>query len=174
MGASSAARSIATVAPLSNPTTVSRGIGQINATRQQAAMEYETSTALQDSNQSLGTLVFNSATMPASDSLAVLSQSRALDSWVGRQSQLSPTQFLSQARQSHVINAQQYHALLRDHAAQAEFTENYKRQLTTIAETDEAGHLTHESLGKLANLKATFETTKMQGLKSMTNRDQAG
>ena len=34
MGASSAARSIATVAPLSSSATVSRGIGQINATRQ--------------------------------------------------------------------------------------------------------------------------------------------
>ena len=54
MGASSAARSIATVAPLSSSATVSRGIGQINATRQEAAMEYETSTALQDGKSSCG------------------------------------------------------------------------------------------------------------------------
>jgi hypothetical protein len=173
MGASSAARSIATVAPLSNPSTVSRGIGQINATREQAALEYQTSAALNDSNQSLGSFVFNSATMPSSDWLAVLSQSRVLDSWVGRQSQLSPPQFLSQARQSHVINAQQYHALLRDHAAQAEFTENYKRQLTTIAETDEAGHLTHESLGKLANLKDSFDRTPNRGTRSTVREKPA-
>ena len=47
MGASSSARSIATVAPLSNPATVSRGIGQVNATRLETAQAYETSAALQ-------------------------------------------------------------------------------------------------------------------------------
>jgi len=157
MGASSAARSIATVAPLSSSTTVSRGIGQINETRQEAAMEHETATALQDSNQSLGTLVFNAATIPATDSLAALSQSRALDSWLGRQTQLSPSQFLSQARQSNVINAPQYHALLRDHSAQSEFTENYKRQLGVIAEREASGNLTRESLTQLGNLRRGFE-----------------
>jgi hypothetical protein len=122
----------------------------------------------------VGGVIFNAATMPPADSLALFAQSHALDQWHGRQTQLSPPQFLSQARQSHIISAQQYHALLRDHAAQAEFTENYKRQLTAIAGTDEAGHLTHDGLGKLANLKAAFETNKSQGPKSAANRDQAG
>ena len=52
MGASGAARSIATVAPLSSSSTVSQGIGRVNAARQEAAQAYETSTALQDANQS--------------------------------------------------------------------------------------------------------------------------
>jgi hypothetical protein len=172
MGAYSAARSIATVAPLSSNSTVSQGIGRVNAARQDAAMEYETTTALHDANQSVGVVVFNAATAPPSHPQVLFGQSHALDLWHSRQTQLSPPQFLSQARQSHVINVQQYHALLRDHGAQAEFTENYKRQLGTIAENDESGNLTSESLGKLANLKANFETTKSQGLKSMANRDQ--
>jgi len=158
MGASSAARSIATVAPLSSSGTVSRGIGQINATRQQAAMEYETSTALQEGNQAVSDTVFKAATTPSANPGAVYAQSHALNVWYSRQTELSPPQFLSQARQSHVINTQQYHALLRDHPAQAEFAENYKRQIRTIAESDESGSLTGQSLGKLANLKSTFET----------------
>lgn len=129
-------------------------------------MGYETTTALQDANQSVGTVLFKAATMPPPDSLALFAQSRALDLWQSRQTQLSPPQFLSQARQSHVISAQQYHALLRDHGAQAEFTENYKRQLGTIARTDESGNLTAESLGGLANLKANFDATPNQGVRS--------
>ena len=156
MGASSAARSIATVAPLSSSGTVSRGIGQINATRQQAAMEYETSTALQEGNQSVGTTVFNAATAAPPSPGVVYAQSRALNLWHSHQTELSPPQFLSQARQSHIIKVQQYHALLRDHGAQAEFAENYKRQLGTMATRDESGNLTGESLGKLANLKSIF------------------
>jgi len=166
MGASSAARSIATVAPLISHSTVSQGIGRINTAREDAAMGYETTTALQDANQSVGTVLFKAATMPPPDSLALFAQSRALDLWQSRQTQLSPPQFLSQARQSHVISAQQYHALLRDHGAQAEFTENYKRQLGTIARTDESGNLTAESLGGLANLKANFDATPNQGVRS--------
>jgi hypothetical protein len=172
MGAYSAARSIATVAPLSSNSTVSQGIGRVNAARQDAAMEYETTTALHDANQSVGVVVFNAATAPPSHPQVLFGQSHALDLWHSRQTQLSPPQFLSQARQSYVINVQQYHALLRDHGAQAEFTENYKRQLGTTAENDESGNLTSESLGKSANLKANFETTKSQGLKSIANRDQ--
>jgi len=166
MGASSAARSIATVAPLISHSTVSQGIGRINTAREDAAMGYETTTALQDANQSVGAVLFKAATMPPPDSLALFAQSRALDLWQSRQTQLSPPQFLSQARQSHVISAQQYHALLRDHGAQAEFTENYKRQLGTIARTDESGNLTAESLGGLANLKANFDATPNQGVRS--------
>jgi hypothetical protein len=167
MGASSAARSIATVAPLSSHSAVSQGIGRVNAARQDAVMGYETTTALQDANQSVGAVIFNAATMPSADSLALLAQSRALDQWHSRQTQLSPPQFLSQARQSHIISAQQYHALLRDHGAQAEFTENYKRQLGTIAGTDESGNLTTESLGKLANLKGNFDATSSLGVHSI-------
>ena len=173
MGASSAARSIATVAPLSNSGTVSRGIGQINATRQQATMEYETSSALQEGNQAVSDTVFKAATTPSLNPGAVYAQSHALNVWYIRQTEQSPSQFLSQARQSHVINVQQYHALLRDHSAQAEFAENYKRQVRTMAESDESGSLTGESLGKLANLKARFEPTRSQGPKGTANIDQA-
>jgi hypothetical protein len=130
-------------------------------------MEFETTTALQNANQSVGAVVFNAATAPPAHPQVLFGQSRALDLWHSRQTQLSPPQFLSQARQSHIINFQQYHALLRDHGAQAEFTENYKRQLGTIAENDESGNLTGESLGKLAHLKANFETTPNQGLHSI-------
>jgi hypothetical protein len=171
MGASSAARSIATVAPLSSSGTVSRGIGQINATRQQAAMEYETSTALQEGNQAVGDTVFKAATTPSANPGVIFAQSHALNLWFSRQTDQSPSQFLSQARQSHVINTQQYHALLRDRSAQAEFAESYKRQIRTIAESDESGSLTGESLGKLANLKARFETTRAPGPKETTYRD---
>jgi hypothetical protein len=164
MGASSAARSIATVAPLSNPGTVSRGIGQINATRQQAATEYETSTALQEGNQSVGTVVFNATTAPSPSPGVVYAQSHGLNIWYNRQIEMSPTQFLSQARQSHVITIQQYHALLKDRSAQAEFTENYKRQLGTIATRDESGNITGESLGKLSNVKVAFDASPSFGL----------
>jgi hypothetical protein len=127
-------------------------------------MEYETSTALQAGNQSVGAVVFNAATTPPPNPGVLFAQSRSLDVWHSRQTQLSPPQFLSQARQSHVITVQQYHALLRDHGAQAEFTENYKRQLGTIAESDASGRLTGESLGKLANLKSTFDTSPNLGI----------
>jgi hypothetical protein len=173
MGAYSAARSISTVAPLSSSGTVSRGIGQINATRQEAAIEYETSTALHDGNQSVGAVVFNAAATPPPNPGVLFAQSRGLELWHSRQTQLSPPQFLSQARQSHVITVQQYHALLRDHGAQAEFTENYKRQLGTIAESDESGRLTGESLGKLANLKANFDTASNQGVHSIPREKPA-
>ena len=171
MGASSAARSIATVAPLSNSGTVSRGIGQVNATRQQAAMEYETSTALQEGNQAVSDTVFKAATTPSLNPGVVYAQSHALNVWYSRQTEMSPPQFLSQARQSHVINVQQYHALLRDHSAQAEFAENYKRQIRTMTESDESGSLTGESLGKIANLKGRFETMESQRSKGATFRE---
>jgi len=171
MGASSAARSIATVAPLSSSGTVSRGIGQINATRQQAGMEYETSTALQEGNHAVSDTVFKAATTPSLNPGAVYAQSHALNVWYSRQTELSSPQFLSQARQSHVINVQQYHALLRDHSAQAEFAENYKRQIRTMAESDESGSLTGESLGKIASLKGRFETIESQRPKGATFRE---
>ena len=51
MGAVGAAKSIATVAPLSSSTRVSQGIGSVNAARQEAAQEYESPLAFQDANQ---------------------------------------------------------------------------------------------------------------------------
>ena len=165
MGAYSAAKSISTVAPLSSSATVSRGIGQINAARQQAAQEFETSTALQDGNQALGTLIFDAATAssPAPDFLT--SQAPALNRWYTQQSQVAPAQFLSQARQNHIINVNQYQALARDPRAQAEFAETYKVQLNTILERDGLGNLTQVGLGRAANLKSGIENPQRRGLR---------
>jgi hypothetical protein len=164
MGAYSAAKSISTVAPLSSSATVSRGIGQINASRQQAAQEFETSTALQDGNQALGTLIFNAATAssPAPDFLT--SQAPALNRWYTQQSQVAPAQFLSQARQNHIINVNQYHALARDPRAQAELAETYKVQLNSISERDALGNLTQKGLGRTANLRNALESAQSRGL----------
>ncbi len=170
MGGYSAAKSLSTVAPLSSHSTVSHEIGRINAARQEVAMEQQISTALQESSQSLGTVVFNAVTAVPPSWQDLIAKSGALESWYGRQTQMSPSQFVSQARQSYIITAQQYHALLRDHSTQAEFAESYKRQLGTMAQYDEAGNLTAESLGKLANLRASFETTKNQGIHSILNK----
>jgi hypothetical protein len=166
VGAVGAAKSIATVAPLSSTTRVSQGIGSANATRQEAAMQFQTSNALQGSEQTLGAVVFHAATSPAPNPEVLTAQSNTLNLWYARQTQMSPSQLLSQARQSHVITTQQYQALLRNYAAQAEFTEGYKRQLGILATRDEAGSLTMEGLGKVANLRANFETTRSQGLNS--------
>jgi hypothetical protein len=165
MGASSAARSIATVAPLSSTSSVSQGIGRINTTRQQLAEEYETSAALQNANQSLGTLVFNAATKPAPDPDYLVSQAPALNRWYTQQSQVAPAQFLSQARQNHIINVQQYNVLGKDPRAQAEFAETYKTQLNMISERDTLGNLTQDSLGRTANLKSAIEAAQTGGLK---------
>jgi hypothetical protein len=127
-------------------------------------MEYETTTALQEGNQSVGTAVFNATTAPSPSPGVVYAQSHGLNIWYNRQIEMSPTQFLSQARQSHVITIQQYHALLKDRGAQAEFTENYKRQLGTIATRDESGNISGESLGKLSNVKVAFDASPSLGL----------
>ena len=166
MGASSAARSIATVAPLSSSSSVSRGIGQINIGRQQVALAQETSTSLHDANQSLGTAVFNSITAPPPSMDVLASQAPSLTQWHMQQTQIAPGQFLSRARQSHIISVQQYRALERSPAAQAEFAENYKGQLETIAEYDAKGNLTPKSLGRVANLRNSFRTAKTSGLRS--------
>jgi hypothetical protein len=157
MGASSAARSIATVAPLSSSAIVSRGIGQINATRQETAQQYETSTALQGANQTIGTLLFNAVTAHTSDTEFVTAQAPALNRWYTQQSQIAPAQFLSQARQNHIISVQQYQAIARDPRAQAEFAETYKIQLNTISERDDLGNLTSAGLGRTANLRDVIE-----------------
>jgi len=157
MGASSAARSISTVAPLSSHNTVSQGIGRANAARQELAEANETSTALQEANQSIGTHIFNAATASSPDADFLTSQAPALNRWYIQQSQIAPAQFLSQARQNHVINVQQYQALARDPRAQAEFAEKYKIQLNTISERDALGNLTPESLGRTTNLRNALE-----------------
>jgi len=93
-------------------------------------------------------------------------QASALTQWHAQQTQISPAQFLSRARQSHIISVQQYRALERSPAAQAEFAENYKGQLETIAEYDSKGNLTPKSLGQVANLRNSFRTAKTGGLRS--------
>jgi hypothetical protein len=172
MGASSAARSIATVAPLSSTSSVSQGIGRVNAERQQLAEEYETSVALQGANQSLGTLVFNAATKPPLDPDFLVSQAPALNRWYTQQSQMAPAQFLSQARQNRIINVQQYNALADNPRAQAEFAETYKVQLNTISERDSLGNLTQESLGRTANLRSAIEETQGRVAKRGANKNQ--
>jgi hypothetical protein len=169
MGAYSAARSISTVAPLSNSGTVSRGIGQINATRQEVAQTYETSTALQDGNQTLGAFVFNAVTAPPLPMHTLETQTSDLNRWYAQQAQISPAQFLSQARRSNIINVQQYHALARDPKAQAELAESYKLQLDRLAEYDRHGDLTPQTLGYIANLRGGLRNMDRQG----TRQDQA-
>jgi len=166
MGASSAARSIATVAPLSSSATVSRVIGQINATRQETAEALETTTALQGANQNVGTLVFNAAISHTSDTEFLIAQAPALNRWYVQQSQVAPAQFLSQARQNRIISVQQYQALARDPRAQAEFAEAYKLQLNAISERDAMGNLTPEGLGRAANLRSGLENPQLRGLRA--------
>jgi hypothetical protein len=166
MGAGSAARSISMVAPLSSSGTVSRGIGQIDADRQEAALAQETSTSLNDANQALGTTIFNSATAPPPSMEALVGQAPSLTQWHTQQTQIAPAQFLSRARQSHIITAQQYQAIARSPAAQAEFAENYKAQLEMMAEYDARGNLTPRSLRQVANLRNSFRTAKTRGLRS--------
>ena len=156
MGAGSAAKSISTVAPLSSSATVSRGIGQINSARQGASLAEETSTSLHDATQALGSTVFHSITAPPPSMEVLASQAPALTQWHNQQTQIAPAQFLSRARQSHIISVQQYRSLERSPAAQAEFAESYKGQLETIAEYDAKGNLTPKSLGQVANLRNSF------------------
>jgi hypothetical protein len=170
MGANSAARSIATVAPLSSHNIIAQGIGRINAARQELAQEYETSAALQEANQSIGTLVFNAATEEPPDAGSLISQTPAMNRWYAQQSQVAPAQFLSQARQNRIINVEQYRALARDPRAQAEFAETYKMQLNAISERDALGNLTQEGLGRAANLKGGLE--KAQGQRLMSAREE--
>jgi len=134
-----AARSIATIAPLSSSSAVSQGIGRVNPAGQDASLEYETSTALQDSNQALGTEVFNGATAPAPSIDTLRTQAYSLTQLHTQQAQISSAQFLSRARQGHVITPQQYRAIARSPVAQAEFAEGYKTQLDSMIEHDTNG-----------------------------------
>ena len=158
MGASGAARSIATVAPLSSSSTVSQGIGRINSTRQETAQAYETSAALQDANRAMGISVFNAVTTPPPSAEVLMPQAPSLIHWYTQQSQMSPPQFLSRARQSHIVTPLQYQALARSPLAQAEFAEGYKGQLESIMEFDASGNPTTQTLGQLANLRGSLRT----------------
>jgi hypothetical protein len=164
MGASSAARSIATVAPLSSHNTISQGIGRVNASRQEAAQGYETSTALNEANSALGSFIFYSVTSPSlADRPSFSSQS--VNQWYSQQTLASPSQLLSQARQSHIISPQQYQAIFRSPSTQAEFAEGYKHQLHVIAERDTSGNLTSESQARLNRLRSGFEGGSGQKLR---------
>jgi hypothetical protein len=165
MGASGAARSITTVAPLSSSSTVSQGIGRVNAGRQEAAQAYETSTALQDSNQALGGFVFNAVTASPSSPDAISAQAPSLMQWHAQQIQTSPTEFLARARRIHIITGQQYQALARSPAAQTEFAENYKAQLGSLVNYDESGNFTNQTLGQLANLRGNLNGPRNQGIR---------
>jgi len=166
MGASGAAKSIATVAPLSSTSTVSQGIGRVNTARQEAAQAYETSTALQDANQALGGFVFNAVTAPPPSPGAISAQAPSLIQWHAQQIQTSPSEFLARARRIHIITGQQYQALARSPAAQAGFAENYKGQLESLVEYDASGNMTPQSLGQLANLRDSFVRRNARGLRS--------
>ena len=166
MGSYTAARSLATVAPLSSHNTVSQGISRMNAARQEQAREYETSTALQEASKSVGTLVFNAVTMHSPNPEFLTSQAPALNRWYVQQSQIPPAQFLSQARQNHVITVQQYQAIARDPKAQAEFAETYKTQLNAVSERDSLGNLTQAGLGQAANLRDSIENPQKRGLRT--------
>ena len=167
MGASSAARSIATVAPLSSSIGVSQNIGRINAARQQSALEYETSTALQEANESLGSIVQRAATSHGPG--VVGQQVENLNRWYVQQTQVSPVELLSRARQSHVISVQQYHAIRRDPAASAEFAETYKQGLNNF-ELDGSGSLTQIGLIQAANLKDVLQRHGGPRVKAAANR----
>jgi hypothetical protein len=83
-----------------------------------------------------------------------------------QQSQVAPAQFLSQARQNHIISAQQYQALARDPRAQAELAETYKLQMNAILERDALGNLTPEGLGQAANLRSGIENPQRPSLRA--------
>jgi hypothetical protein len=84
--------------------------------------------------------------------------------WYTQQTQISPSQFLSRARQSHIITPQQYQAIARSPAAQAEFTEGYKAQLESIVRYDASGNLSRDAVTQLANLRSSFQGRKLPGL----------
>jgi hypothetical protein len=157
MGAYGPAKTLTTVAPLSSSGRVSQGIGMINAARQEAAQEYESSLALQEANQNVGRVVFNAVTTPQSSAESLLvSQAPALNRWHAQQSQIAPIQFLSQLRQNHIINVQQYQALRRDPAASAELAETYKQQINLFAH-DSSGDLAESGLAQAANLREIMQ-----------------
>jgi hypothetical protein len=165
MGASGAAKSIATVAPLSSTSTVSQGIGRINAARQESAQAYETSIALQDANQSLGAHIFNAATVPIANPDLLSAQAPSLIQWHSQQLQIDPLEFLVRARSSGIVTDQQYRAIARNPTAQIEFAQNYKGQLDSLVNYDETGKFTTQTLGQLANLRGSLNRVRNQGIR---------
>jgi hypothetical protein len=97
-------------------------------------------------------------------------QAPGLNRWYAQQSQINPAQFLSQARRTNIINAQQYQALARDPKAQAELAESYKLQLDRIAQYDRNGDLTPQTLGHVANLRAGLRTVEKHGIRQQQVR----
>jgi len=171
MGAYGPAKAITTVTPFSSSARVSQGIGMINVARQEGAQEYESSLALQDANQKVGGVVFNAVTAAQPSAESLVSQAPALNRWHSQQTQMAPVQLLSQLRQNHIINVQQYHALRRDPAASAELAETYKQQLNMFAR-DSSGSLTQDGLAQAANLRDTFQNWAGSATKIASNRNQ--
>ncbi len=171
MGAVGAAKSIATVAPLSSSAKVSQGIGSINAARQEATMQYETSNALQEARRKVGGIVFNAVTAPQLETESLVSQAPTLNRWHAQQSQIAPIQLLSHMRQNHIINVEQYHSLRRDPAASAELAETYKQQLNMFAH-DNSGSLTQDGLIQAASLKDLLQKQSGSSPKVTTSRNK--
>jgi hypothetical protein len=94
-----------------------------------------------------------------------------LNRWHAQQSQIAPIQLLSQMRQNHIINVEQYHALRRDPAASAELAETYKQQLNTFAR-DSSGNLTPEGLAQAASLRDLLQKQGSLGTRLTTSRNQ--
>jgi len=115
-------------------------------------------------------VVFKAVTVaqPGAESVLV-SQAPALNRWYTQQSQMAPVQLLSQLRQNHIINVQQYHALRRDPAASAELAETYKQQLNMFGR-DNSGSLTEEGLAHAANLRDTLQNWVGSATKITSNR----
>jgi len=171
MGAYGPAKAITTVTPFSSSVRVSQGIGMINAARQEGAQQYESSLAFQDANQKVGGVVFNAVTAAQPSAESLVSQTPALNRWHSQQSQMAPVQLLSQLRQNHIINVQQYHALRRDPAASAELAETYRQQLNMFAR-DSSGSLAQDGLAQAANLRGTFQSWAESATKIASNRNQ--
>jgi hypothetical protein len=112
--------------------------------------------------------VFNAVTAPSPSFDAVAFQTPALTQWYERQVQTSPSQFLSRARRSHIITVQQYQAIARSPAAQAEFVETYKSQLDTIAGRDISGNLTPKAASSFANLRDSMGEGRVPGMGPQT------
>jgi hypothetical protein len=117
----------------------------------------------------LGSIVQRAATSHGPG--VVGQQVENLNRWYVQQTQVSPVELLSRARQSHVINVQQYHAIRRDPAASAEFAETYKQGLNNF-ELDGSGSLTQNGLIQAANLKDVLQRHSGPRVKMGTNRNQ--